>query len=70
MREGADLAKNELFIEKRSFSSFLNISGPSRPQKWIRLEISVISVVSGGLEVKIEAISWLFSGYSQPVIPC
>ena len=49
--------KNALFNEKRSFRPFLTISGPSRPQKWIRLEISIILVVSGGLEVKIEASS-------------
>ena len=35
----ADLTKNVLFIEKRSFWPILAISGPSRPQKWIRLEI-------------------------------
>ena len=35
----ADLTKNALFLEKRSCSSILAISGPSRPQKWIRLEI-------------------------------
>ena len=39
MRKGADLDENTLFIEKHSFMTFLVISGPSRPQKWIRLEI-------------------------------
>ena len=39
MRGGADLHENALFIEKRCFSTILVISGPSRPQKWIRLEI-------------------------------
>ena len=67
---GADLHENRLFIEKRCFTPILVISGPSRPQKWIRLEISIILVVLGGLGVKIETISWLFTGYSQPVIPC
>ena len=36
---GADLHENLLFIEKLCFRSILVISGPSRPQKWIRLEI-------------------------------
>ena len=35
----ADLHKNQLFIEKHCFTYILIISGPSRPQKWIRLEI-------------------------------
>jgi hypothetical protein len=42
--------KNALFIEKRSFRSILSISGPSRRQKWIRLEISVLKMVERGLE--------------------
>ena len=54
---GADLHENRLFYEKQCFRPILVISGPSRPQKWIRLEISVKMVVSGGLEVKIEHIS-------------
>ena len=54
---GADLEKNLLFYETAYFRPILVISGPSRPQKWIRLEISVKMVVSGGLEVKIKAIS-------------
>ena len=33
MRIGADLHENQLFIEKRCFTPFLVISGPSRPQK-------------------------------------
>ena len=68
MRIGADLHENRLFIEKRCCRPILIISGPSRPQKWIRLEISGRMVVSGGLEVKIEPISWSQSGYSQFVI--
>ena len=47
MRIGADLHENRLFIEKRCFRPILE---PSRPQKWIRLEIPVKMVVSGGLE--------------------
>ena len=47
---GADLHENWLFIEKRSFRSILVISGPSRRQKWIRLEILRWKMVSGGLE--------------------
>ena len=54
---GADLEKNQLFYETPYFRPILVISGPSRPQKWIRLEISVKMVVSGGLESKIKAIS-------------
>ena len=50
MRKGADLHENELFIEKRCFRPILVNFGPSRPQKWIRLEILVKMVVSGGLE--------------------
>ena len=58
MRIGADLHENRLLIEKRCFRSILVIFGPSRPQKWIRLEILRWKMVSGGLEVKIKAISW------------
>ena len=36
---GADLHENQLFYEKLYFSHILLISGPSRPQKWIRLQI-------------------------------
>ena len=50
MRIGADLHENQVFIEKHCFRPILTISGPSTPQKWIRLEISVKMVVSGGLE--------------------
>ena len=62
---GADLHENALFIEKRSFSPIWAISGPSRPQKWIRLEIPGRMVVSRGPWLKIEAISWPQTGYSQ-----
>ena len=41
--------KNALFIEKRCFRTFLAHFGPSRPQKWIRLEISVLKMVERGL---------------------
>ena len=60
---GADLHENRLFYEKRYFSPILIISVPSRPQKWIRLEILRWKMVSGGLEVKIKAISWLISDF-------
>ena len=50
MRIGADLHENQLFIEKHCFKPILVISGPSRPQKWIRLEILCWKNVSGGLE--------------------
>ena len=46
----ADLHENAFFVEKRRFRSILVISGPSRPQKWIRLEILRWKMVSGGLE--------------------
>ena len=50
MRIGAGLHENQLFIEKRCFRPILVISGPSRPQKWIQLEILRWKMVSGGLE--------------------
>ena len=37
--EGGQIHENLLFTEKRVFICILIISGPSRPQKWIRLEI-------------------------------
>ena len=49
--------ENRLFIENRCFRSFLVHFGPSRPQKWIRLEISVILVVSRGLYDENKSIS-------------
>ena len=57
IHQGADLHENALFIEKRGFRSILVISAPSRPQKWIQLEISIILVVSGGLYVENKSIS-------------
>ena len=51
--EGARNHENRLFIEKRYFTSILAILEPSRPQKWIRLEILHQKMVSGGPEVKI-----------------
>ena len=42
--------RKSIFYKKRYFCSILAILGPSRPQKWIRLEIPVKMVVSGGLE--------------------
>ena len=48
--EGGQIHENRLFIEKGYFKPILAILEPSRPQKWIRLEISVRMVVSGGLE--------------------
>ena len=50
MRIGANLHENQLFIGKRCFRPILVISGPSRPQKWIRLEILRWKMVLGGLE--------------------
>ena len=52
MRIGADLHENRLFIEKRSFRPILVISGTSRPQNQIELEILHRKMVSGGLETK------------------
>ena len=37
--EGGQNHENRLFIERRCFRPILVLSGPSRPQKWIRLEI-------------------------------
>ena len=48
----ADLTKNVLFMKNAVFDILLTISGPSRPQKWIQLEILVRMVVLRGLEVK------------------
>ena len=42
--------RKSAFYEKLCVEFILSISGLSRPQKWIRLEISVRMVVSGGLE--------------------
>ena len=50
-RYGADLTKNGLLIEKLSLWPILIISGPSRPQKWIRLEILRRIDPTRGLEV-------------------
>ena len=50
IRKGADLHENQLFIEKLCFSPILVISEPSRPQKWIWLEILRWKMMSGGLE--------------------
>ena len=50
--EGGRNHENLFFIEKCVFRPILAILGPSRPQKWIRLEIPVKMVVSGGLETK------------------
>ena len=47
---GADLHENRLFIEKLVFRPILIILEPSRPQKWIRLEILRWKTVSGGVE--------------------
>ena len=49
---GADLTKTGLVVEKGSFWSILTISGPSRPQKWIRLEILRRKMVLRGLETQ------------------
>ena len=46
----ADLHENRCFIERLVFINIFIISGPSRPQKWIRLEILRWKMVSGGLE--------------------
>ena len=62
MQGGADLHESQLFIEQRCFGLILVILGPSRPQKWIRLEFSRRMVLSGGLEVKHKAISWKIYG--------
>ena len=50
MRIGADLHENRLFYEKQCVGSILVISGPSRRQTWIQLEILRWKMVSGGLE--------------------
>ena len=52
MRIGADLHENRFSIEKLSFRPILVISGTSRPQNQIELEILHQKIVSGGLETK------------------
>ena len=42
--------RKSTFYEKQCFSLILVISGPSRPQKWIRLEILRWKMVPRGLE--------------------
>ena len=42
--------RKSTFLQKTKFKPILVISGPSRPQKWIRLEILRWKMVSGGLE--------------------
>ena len=37
--EGGRIHENRLSMKKHSFRLILSVSGPSRPQKWIRLEI-------------------------------
>ena len=54
---GAGLHENRLFHEKHYFRSILAISGPCRPQKWIRLEILRWKMVSGRLEDENKSIS-------------
>ena len=43
---------------KTKFWVILSISGPSRPQKWIRLEILVVKNVEWGLTSQNKRISW------------
>ena len=49
-RNGAQVHENQLFIEKRCFRPILVISGTSRPQNQIELEILHRKMVSGGLD--------------------
>ena len=51
--EGGRNHENLLFDEKPVFRPILVISGPSRRQKWIRLEISGRMVLLRGLESTI-----------------
>ena len=55
--EGGQIHENHLFIEKRCFRPILIISGPSRPQKWIRLAILRRIHYVRGLETQNKAIS-------------
>ena len=48
-RIGNDLAKMHFLLKNVVSGSFLAHFGPSRPQKWIRLEISVLKMVERGL---------------------
>ena len=49
--EGGRIHENDL-LSKTRFTSILFILGPSRPHKWIRLEILHQKIVSGCLETK------------------
>ena len=49
--------KDALFSENLRFWPILNISAPSRPQKWIRLEILHRKMALRGLETQNSAIS-------------
>ena len=51
--EGGRNHENRLFNEKRVLRPILVISGTSRRQKWIRLEISRRMVLLRGLEITI-----------------
>ena len=50
MRGEADLHENLLLMKKQVFSYIFDISGPSRPQKWIWLEMLHRKMVWGRLE--------------------
>ena len=56
-RIGDDLTKIDFLLKKCSFRLFFIISGPSRPQKWIQLEILRNTHPGRGLEIKIKTIS-------------
>ena len=57
IRGGADLHENSLFFEKDCFRSSLVISGTSRRENQIELEILHRKMVSGGLENENMSIS-------------
>ena len=44
-RIGNDLTKIDFLMKNAVLGQFLAIFGPSRPQKWIQLEISVLKMV-------------------------
>ena len=45
VRIGADLTKFDFLVRNVLLNIFVTISGPSRPQRWIQLEISITKML-------------------------
>ena len=57
--------KNVPFIEERCLGSILIISGPSRPQKWMQLEIPVLKMVQCLNDIVVIALDWSLIPFSK-----